>query len=368
MYTRCHICNGRFGDNQAILHLPVGRKLAFDVERGRLWVVCGRCGEWNLTPLEDRWEAIQECEQQFATAGARASAGKVGFARSNGVELIRLGDALHDEIANWRYGHRFARRRRRVRLLRGVVAVAGALMVAAFAWFGLTYGTAAVATHLALIGVVYAAYLARTVKPRGSVTFVDTQGDRLRMPRYLVSLAEFVRTGSKSQRETIGVGLHLDKPQHRWRKGSRMRMEVDAPDREYHEESALPVLRALLPRLNWDGASEDAVRAAVAIVDRAEDAARSSGSRLDPEPPWRRIAKRQGAHRKPLAAMPPTERLALEMAVTEEFERRELSRQASTLHPMAARASEVAAIADDLFLPARITDWIARRRRNRERP
>ena len=34
---------------------PVGRRLAFDPAKGRLWVVCRSCERWNLTPLEERW-------------------------------------------------------------------------------------------------------------------------------------------------------------------------------------------------------------------------------------------------------------------------------------------------------------------------
>lgn len=36
----------------------MGRRLAFDGAKGRLWVVCRKCKRWNLTPLEERWEAI----------------------------------------------------------------------------------------------------------------------------------------------------------------------------------------------------------------------------------------------------------------------------------------------------------------------
>lgn len=104
-----------------------GSRLAYDVIRGRLWVVCPACGEWNLTPLEERWEAIEECEQRFQTAEARASTANVGISRATGVELIRIGPALRDELANWRYGPRFHRRRRRAQVLTaGSAIVAGA--------------------------------------------------------------------------------------------------------------------------------------------------------------------------------------------------------------------------------------------------
>ena len=34
----------------------VGRRLAFDSAKGRLWVVCRKCQRWNLTPLKVRFK------------------------------------------------------------------------------------------------------------------------------------------------------------------------------------------------------------------------------------------------------------------------------------------------------------------------
>jgi hypothetical protein len=47
-------CNRALGENQVVEHFPVGRRLAFDAEKGRLWVVCRRCERWNLSPIEER--------------------------------------------------------------------------------------------------------------------------------------------------------------------------------------------------------------------------------------------------------------------------------------------------------------------------
>jgi hypothetical protein len=52
-------------------------------------------------------------------------------------------------------------------------------------------------------------------------------------------------------------------------------------------------------------------------------------------------------------------RLALEMAVTEEMERRSFVKLASVTAPTAERESEIARIADNMFLPAGITDQLA---------
>src|SRR5688572_21345683 len=63
VYHTCLRCDRSLGANTELPHLRVGRKIAFDTRRGRLWVICSRCGQWNLTPLEERWEALEECER-----------------------------------------------------------------------------------------------------------------------------------------------------------------------------------------------------------------------------------------------------------------------------------------------------------------
>ena len=58
MYKNCIFCQRSLGSNEVVEPFPVGRRLAFDASKGRLWVVCRKCGRWNLTPLEERWEAV----------------------------------------------------------------------------------------------------------------------------------------------------------------------------------------------------------------------------------------------------------------------------------------------------------------------
>src|SRR5215213_7685424 len=92
MYSTCLFCHGRLGANEVIERFPVGRRLAYDAAKGRLWVVCPECARWNLTPLEERWEAIEQCERLFRDTPLRASTGNIGMARlREGVELVRIG-------------------------------------------------------------------------------------------------------------------------------------------------------------------------------------------------------------------------------------------------------------------------------------
>src|SRR5438046_6514870 len=100
MYSTCLFCNEDLGSNEIIEQFPVGRRLAFDASKGRLWVVCRKCERWNLTPLEERWEAIEECERLFAGTRLRVSTDNIGLAKlREGLELVRIGDALRPEMA-----------------------------------------------------------------------------------------------------------------------------------------------------------------------------------------------------------------------------------------------------------------------------
>ncbi|MFL5607917.1 MAG: hypothetical protein ACJ8AD_15810 [Gemmatimonadaceae bacterium] len=115
MYATCLRCDHSLGTNIEVPHLKVGRKLAFDTTRGRLWVICPRCGQWNLTPLEERWEALAECEQIAADAEARSGGAALGLAQTTSeLELLRVGGMSDADIANWRYGRRIAARQRRL--------------------------------------------------------------------------------------------------------------------------------------------------------------------------------------------------------------------------------------------------------------
>src|SRR3954470_8266951 len=111
MYTACLFCHGELGANHRLPTFPVGRRIAFDPKIGRLWVVCPECNRWNLTPLDERWEAIDDAERLFRGTRLRMSTDNVGLAQFRGTfDLIRIGPALLPEIAGWRYGTRLSRR------------------------------------------------------------------------------------------------------------------------------------------------------------------------------------------------------------------------------------------------------------------
>ena len=140
MYTRCLVCTTPFEANEALEHLPLGRRLAFDPSRGRLWVVCRTCKRWSLTPIEDRWEALEELEK-LSTDQARllSSTDNISLLRAGQLEIVRVGRAKLAEEAWWRYGRELASRRASYKKisLAGTLA-AGAVAAGGWATGGMT--------------------------------------------------------------------------------------------------------------------------------------------------------------------------------------------------------------------------------------
>src|SRR5688572_28743348 len=126
MYSTCLYCNGKLGANDMLERFPIGRRIAFDAAKGTLWVVCRSCARWNLSPIEERYEAIEDCERLYRGTYARVSTGNIGLARMrDGLEIVRIGAPLRPEFAAWRYAGEFFDRRNRS-WLRAGAAVAGA--------------------------------------------------------------------------------------------------------------------------------------------------------------------------------------------------------------------------------------------------
>ena len=126
MFSTCLFCHTDLGANDTVAECPVGQRLAFDAAKGRLWVVCTHCGRWNLTPIEERWEPIERCEQLFQDTWQRYTVENVGLARTKSrLELVRIGAALPPEIASWRYGARLQRWARSAEPARGVLKRSG---------------------------------------------------------------------------------------------------------------------------------------------------------------------------------------------------------------------------------------------------
>jgi hypothetical protein len=358
VYSTCIFCHADLGKNESVEHFAVGRRLAFDAPRGRLWVVCRKCERWNLTPLEERWEAIEECERLFRGTKLRVSTEHVGLARiREGLELVRIGAPLRPEMAAWRYGDQFGRRRRRSQILLGAtVAVAGVSIVAPLIAI-ISVGGSAVPVVMSLNS------LRQSYRLRRVVAHVELPGYA---GRYAVRLNELGSITIAAD----NFDWHLVVP-HDFDPGVKLKWHApwtQGPSTHHSKltgDAAAAALARLLPLVNGGGGRTSDVSSAVdllettpgpeAIVRKFASAVTNTGYGL----PKKRVLKAMALSELPVAA-----RLALEMATHEESERRALEGELHVLEQAWKDAEEIAAIADDLLVPEKERAQLALLKRN----
>lgn len=341
MYSTCLFCNETLGENQVVEHFQVGRRLAYDLHRGRLWVVCRRCERWNLSPLEERWEAMEECEEIFRSLRTRVSSENVGLARHpEGLELVRIGEPLRPEFAAWRYGDQFGRRRKKAILMgAGAAAVLGTAVLA-----GLVTG---------VISGVLAGQTGNFINLyRATKTVVRVPEPNGRVLKLKATDLDHLRVLSAGAPDEWSLGIKRGKTNRVW-----------------EGEDALGLAAKVLPAINRAGAGKSTVQDAVTVIEDAGDPSRFL-HRLSPElgreegnlwkapigsDQWRPMKETKAGH---IQALPRAFRLALEMALHEEEERRALEGELKALEAAWRRAEEIAAISDDLLLPEGVEEFL----------
>jgi hypothetical protein len=337
VYSTCLFCNESLGKNEVIEQFPIGRRLAYDAAKGRLWVVCRKCERWNLTPLEERWEAIEEAERLFGDTRLRVSTDNIGLAKlREGLELVRIGHALRPEMAAWRYGDQFGRRRRRHLVITsaGIAAVGGILIlgpgtgiIAGGGW-GLWQGMNALHN-------VYQSKRSRlSLKLPGQDRVVIMKKKHLEHT-----------TLARSPEGAWALNLSYD-PRGKWDVGGRDYEMVPITG-----EAAMRVAGQVLPKINDSGAKAAQVQEAVKLLERHADPLESVGYASIAVPSPRRRSSRDPASYQRIAKFPLEVRLALEMAAHEEQERRALEGELALLEAAWRDAEEVAHIADNLLVP-----------------
>ena len=328
MYSTCIFCHAALEANDTVEHFPVGRRLAFDPERGRLWVICRRCRQWNLTPTEERWEAIEESERLYRDTRLRISTDQIGLARlPSGLELVRIGRPQRPEFAAWRYGDQLGRRRRAALVKVGIgLGALGAVVV----------GGAAAGVGIGSFGWIIGQLGERIVK--GSPERIVA---RLPSPD-----AGEITVRGKDLKHLLLIGFD----RAGWQLGVLHRKAIVTLE----GDSAVQALGKLLPQLNRFGGSRERVAEAVELIERARDPVRLFD-----------VAARQAKNRSTskISALPEATRLALEMAAHEDSERRALEGELALLEQAWKEAEEVAAIADNMFLPSFVEDWMRKHRK-----
>lgn len=332
-------CKASLGANEVVEAFPVGRRLAFDAARGRLWVVCHSCQRWNLTPLEERWEAVEACEKLFRGTRVRTSSENIGLARhAEGLELVRIGKPLRPEFAAWRYGDQFGRRRRRA-----IVYSTGLVAAAAGGWALMgTVGGLAGVLGLQVVGL---ANMWETY--RRSVRFRPSDG-RLRRMNQVIAKQTLIRPDDDEVGFLVGAGRGL----------------VLSRETEWFAgEDARRAINAILPAVNDEGGSSKMVQSAVSEIESHGHPERFVRQATEK---WReyRYRGRSGL----LSCVPYHTRLAFEMALHEEEERCALEGELWRLEQAWREAEEIAAIADDLLLPESASSFVDRHRPQGKRP
>jgi hypothetical protein len=333
MYSTCMFCNRPLGANAVVEYFPVGRRLAFDATRGRLWVVCRKCERWNLSPLEERWEAVETCERLFRETRVRVSTENVGLARHpEGLELVRIGAPLREEFAAWRYGDQFGRRRKRAIIYTAAgVAVAGGVLVGGLA-----------------TGAISAAVLGQ------SGNFVNAWQNG----RTLVKLrTDDGRVLKLKRPDLLGTRLRPDSE-------GRFRLEVrKGKKKEWFEGGeAERHIAFIMPKMNRMGGKPRTVQDAVGEIERLGHPEHFLADVVAGD----RFRDKKGVPGY-VNKMPEPTKLALEMALHEEHERRALEGELWRLERAWEEAEEIAAISDDLLLPDGTGEFIERHRAEGDR-
>jgi hypothetical protein len=328
MYSTCLFCKSELGRNEVLEEFPIGRRVAFDAARGRLWAVCRSCERWNLSPLEERWEAIEEAERLFRDTRLRVSTENIGLARmSEGLELVRVGSPQRPEMAAWRYGDQFGRRRKRAIITTGVGLGAFGVVIA---------GGAAAGVGMGAFAGFYGAIVDRIVKgdPKKVVAAVPGAGGE----PVSVKRAEAEKT------RLIATTDRRD-----W----RLEVVVAKQEMIYAGDAAVTAAAKLLPSLNRFGGSRKHVAGAVGFLEEAGSVERTFRNATV-------LTESKAKHT--IAKLPYPVRLALEMAAHEEAERRALEGELAELEQAWREAEEIAEISDNLLMPSSFDDWIRKLR------
>lgn len=312
MYTTCGFCSGSLGGDGGPSGLGVGKRFAYDGWKSRAWVICQRCGRWNLTPYDTRLDTIEALDRLAGAGRVAATSEQVALIRSGPYDVVRVGKPLRVEMAGWRYGERLkARERERLKVIIPVTVAAIGIMVAVNAAAG--GGSLYIFGQIPRIGdEIYTGIVGRR-KVNIEPPVCERCGS------VMVLRAKHIRHARLTQTTQNDLAMILSCPECH---GEGALLE--GPDAEQ-------ALRSGLTYLN--------LRRARRLKKRAPEAA----SYLDRHGGPEGFIKSSARMELTVDRLQGTEALALEMAVDEQAELRELERQWR-------QAEEIAEIADNLTI------------------
>ena len=335
MFSTCLICHRSLGANDVLETFPIGRRLAFDERTGRLWVVCKACGHWNLSPVEERWEAIEMCERLYHESRIRAATDNIGLTMlKEGLVLIRIGKPLRPEFSAWRYGSRIVARRKKAALM----AVGGVAMTAGV-------------TVVAVGAAVSAGVIVATVGGGIGVIQLGLMG-----MEKLLEYSEYERevttvTGMNGHRYTLRqkhlrmVSLEFDSGEQGW----RLALNHEAGLLHLTGIQAKLTAGQGLAHMNQKGAPKSVVQLAAHQISDAGDTQQFIRNSIKLRDKRRRAGQLWRDESLDSFGLRYEERLAVEMAMHEDAERAALDGELGALEAAWKQAEEIGHISDRMF-------------------
>jgi hypothetical protein len=329
MYSNCMYCSHGLGHNESFDTFPIGKVVAFDAWKGRLWAVCPRCTRWNLAPIEERWEAVEQAEVRFRGTRLRVQDENIGVAQlPEGTSLIRVGDALPGEIAAWRYGTELRKRKTRFRLETAVEVAVGAL-----------------ALEVLLL----------RVRARQKELIYRVSGSASASGKDVLIREKGLKGTRIETGETGGVQVTVPVPRSRLGRMYHWLTNSSSSDRiTLSADAAHGLLTRSMIRINAPGAGDKDLRQALELVQLHGSPegmleATKGGPLMITERRWTVTKRLQLRSLDPSGRPIPTPAaLAFEMLLHEEVERRALEGELELLREQWREAEEIASIADDL--------------------
>lgn len=336
MMRRCLICGTPYAGEQHLDHVPAARRVAYDPERGRLWLVCEACRRWSLVPIEDRWEALEALERAVTDRGKVLSrTDRIALIQIGPLEVVRVGGADRTEEAWWRYGRELVSRRQsygRLSLAAGVAT--GAVLAGGWATGGIGF-----------LGAWWLwSYAPESIK--GGARWLRFGSDAWRGQAQCASCGFVFDRLRFRDRQSLFLMPHADDGLEvvaRCPRCDDLREGGLRPGREAGER----ILRRVLAHQHFSGASEDEVRSATRLIEEVGSPNQFS-----------RLLIRDGRRVMDLQR---TGAVALEITSNESSEQRLLEMEVAELEAVWRREEELASIVDGELTPLPPLEVLRRR-------
>ena len=333
MWHHCTVCSADLGENSEVEHFPVSERIAYDPERGRLWAICHRCDRWNLSPLEDRWEALEELEKLWERIAVRVTSESMALGRTlGGMWIVRVGrDGGGSEFAFWRWGRDGKWLSKKRQPLHWGWWAGGAAGV------GLT-AMAPIAAPI-LGAVALKAYFALSTTEQFSTALVideDGRPDR-------IEKGELRNLGLTARDDDLGWSIQTQRMMDATGRAVNSWQDPDYHTFgyvEYTGSAAVQIARRALPIVNRKRSSDRLIRDALTAIGEAPSASAFLPHVAAQKPRW-----------VSLKYYPEPVRLGIEMALFQQRERAAMEGELERLEAEWEEAERLAAISDSLLPP-----------------